>query len=74
MTKTADPLNRGVVASFKTSTTEDVTDGIEAAVKKVLNDAGVDPTQSDIFSLTIGTTVRRTHRISIYLVMECSIS
>ncbi|KAJ7650661.1 hydantoinase/oxoprolinase [Roridomyces roridus] len=56
ITQSADPLTRGIIASFKTPTTESVTDGIETAVKRVLNDADVDPTNSAIISLTIGTT------------------
>jgi hypothetical protein len=57
ITKTSDPLTRGVIASFKHETTINVTDGIEAAVRKVLADAGVDPKDGKILSLTIGTTV-----------------
>lgn len=56
ITKTSHPM-RGVVASFKHETTVNVTDGIEAAVRKVLADAAVDPLGGEILSLTIGTTV-----------------
>ncbi|KAJ7678546.1 DUF917-domain-containing protein [Mycena rosella] len=56
ITKTLDPLTRGVIASFKHETTTNVTDGIEAAVRKVMADAGVDPHDGKILSLTIGTT------------------
>ncbi|KAF8914962.1 DUF917-domain-containing protein [Mucidula mucida] len=56
LTKTSDPLTRGVVASFKHETTVDVTDGIESAVRRVLTDADVDPRDGKILSLTIGTT------------------
>ncbi|KAJ7183113.1 hydantoinase/oxoprolinase [Mycena filopes] len=55
ITKTSHPL-RGVVASFKHETTVNVTDGIEAAVRKVLADAAIDPLSGEILSLTIGTT------------------
>lgn len=58
ITKTSDPSTRGVIASFKHETTVNVTDGIEAAVRQVLTDAGVDPRDGEILSLTIGTTVR----------------
>ncbi|KAJ7671643.1 hydantoinase/oxoprolinase [Mycena polygramma] len=54
--RTSDPLTRGVIASFKHETTPNVTDGIEAAVRKVVADAGVDPQGGKILSLTIGTT------------------
>ncbi|KAJ6570225.1 hydantoinase/oxoprolinase [Mycena vulgaris] len=56
ITKMSDPLTRGVVASFKHETTPNVTDGIEAAVRKVMADAGVNPQDGKILSLTIGTT------------------
>ena len=58
LSRTSDPKTRGVVASFKHETTVNVTDGIEAAVRKVLADAGVDPRDGKVLSLTIGTTVR----------------
>ncbi|KAF9553636.1 Hydantoinase/oxoprolinase [Agrocybe pediades] len=54
--KSNDKETRGVVASFKHATTSDVTTGIELAVKKVLEDAGIDPGYEGILSLTIGTT------------------
>ncbi|KAJ6460352.1 hydantoinase/oxoprolinase [Mycena vitilis] len=56
ITRTSDPSTRGVIASFKHQTTPNVTDGIEAAVRKVVADAGVDPQGGEILSLTIGTT------------------
>ncbi|KAJ7178857.1 hydantoinase/oxoprolinase [Mycena crocata] len=56
VTKTDDPLTRGVLASFKHETTVNVTDGIEAAVRKVLTDARVDPQSGEVLGLTIGTT------------------
>jgi ribulose kinase len=57
ITKTSNPTTRGVRASHKLKTTTNVTDGIEAAVRKVIADAGVDPQNGEILSLTIGTTV-----------------
>lgn len=57
LSQTHDPKTRGVVASFKHETTVNVTDGIEAAVRKVLADANVDPRGGKVLSLTIGTTV-----------------
>ncbi|KAF4620352.1 hypothetical protein D9613_001202 [Agrocybe pediades] len=54
--KSNDKETKGVVASFKHATTSDVTTGIELAVKKVLEDAGIDPGYEGILSLTIGTT------------------
>ncbi|TFK39114.1 hydantoinase/oxoprolinase [Crucibulum laeve] len=56
ITKSHDPSTRGVVASFKHTTTPDVTDGIETAVRNVLQDAQIDPSSPNILSLTIGTT------------------
>ncbi|KAF8916303.1 hypothetical protein CPB85DRAFT_1432323 [Mucidula mucida] len=56
LSQTHDPKTRGVVASFKHETTVNVTDGIEAAVRKVLADANVDPRGGKVLSLTIGTT------------------
>ncbi|KAJ7739325.1 Hydantoinase/oxoprolinase [Mycena olivaceomarginata] len=56
ITKTSNPTTRGVRASHKLKTTTNVTDGIEAAVRKVIADAGVDPQNGEILSLTIGTT------------------
>ncbi|KAK7437589.1 hypothetical protein VKT23_018487 [Stygiomarasmius scandens] len=54
--KTFDPKTRGVLAFYKHATTVNVTDGIEAAVRHVLADAGVDPASGEVLSLTIGTT------------------
>uniref|UniRef100_A0A8H8CPV3 Hydantoinase n=1 Tax=Psilocybe cubensis TaxID=181762 RepID=A0A8H8CPV3_PSICU len=54
--KSGDPSSRGVVASFKHATTPDVTTGIELAVKRVLDQSGIDPGSESILSLTIGTT------------------
>jgi hypothetical protein len=55
----------GVVGSFKTETTADVTSGIELAVRRVLEMCGIgvgggsgDFGSGRILSLTIGTTVR----------------
>ncbi|KAI0938669.1 hypothetical protein AcV5_000296 [Taiwanofungus camphoratus] len=45
---------RGVLAHFKAPTTPNVSDGIEAAVREVLNIAAVSPVE--ISSLSIGTT------------------
>ncbi|SJL08135.1 related to D-amino acid hydantoin hydrolase (hydantoinase) [Armillaria ostoyae] len=56
LSKTHDPETRGIVASFKHATTVNVTDGIEAAVRKVLTDANIDPRGGKVLSLTIGTT------------------
>lgn len=55
--KSNDPSNRGIIASYKHSTTSDVTIGIEVVVQKVIHDAGLDPGRDHILSLTIGTTV-----------------
>lgn len=57
LSKAHDLLTRGVIASFKHKTTPDVTDGIEAAVRRVLLDAGIDGGTNQVLSLTIGTTV-----------------
>ncbi|KZT25156.1 Hydantoinase/oxoprolinase [Neolentinus lepideus HHB14362 ss-1] len=46
--------NRGVLASFKSPTTPDVTSGIENAVRAVLEQSGVAP--REVGSLMIGTT------------------
>ncbi|KAK0471126.1 hydantoinase/oxoprolinase [Armillaria novae-zelandiae] len=56
LSKTHDLETRGIVASFKHATTVDVTDGIEAAVRKVLTDVNIDPRGGKVLSLTIGTT------------------
>ena len=55
ITRTKDPTTRGVIATFKHETTVDITTGIELAVKKVLEIAGI--SLDEILSLTIGTTV-----------------
>ncbi|PFH56126.1 hypothetical protein XA68_17027 [Ophiocordyceps unilateralis] len=49
-----DQPGRGVLASHKTLTTADITSGIEAAIRAVLADSGVD--QDHVLSVTIGTT------------------
>ncbi|KZT59564.1 hypothetical protein CALCODRAFT_516015 [Calocera cornea HHB12733] len=46
--------DRGILASFKSPTTPNVSEGIEAAVRTVMEEAKVSPSQ--ITSLTIGTT------------------
>ncbi|KAK0211982.1 hydantoinase/oxoprolinase [Armillaria fumosa] len=56
LSKTHDLKTRGIVASFKHATTVNVTDGIEAAVMKVLADVNIDPRDGKVLSLTIGTT------------------
>ncbi|KXN82657.1 Hydantoin utilization protein A [Leucoagaricus sp. SymC.cos] len=58
ITNANDVKTRGVVASFKHTTTPDVTTGIEIAVQRVLEKAGLSLEQRtrDIWSLTIGTT------------------
>ncbi|KAF8207207.1 Hydantoinase/oxoprolinase-domain-containing protein [Mycena galopus ATCC 62051] len=56
LAKTSNPQTRGVIATHKAETTIDVTDGIEAAVRKVIADAGVNTKNGEILSLTIGTT------------------
>ena len=53
-TRASDSPNRGVVALKKTLTTPNVTDGIETAVRSVLEQSGV-PTEQ-VVCLTIGTT------------------
>ncbi|KZT59565.1 DUF917-domain-containing protein [Calocera cornea HHB12733] len=53
VTRTAE-ADRGILASFKSPTTPNVSEGIEAAVRTVMEEAKVDPSQ--ITSLTIGTT------------------
>jgi len=57
ITRTKDPMTRGVVATFKHETTVDITTGIEFAVKKVLEHAEIGHGSNQILSLTIGTTV-----------------
>ena len=61
ITRTKDSTTRGVIATFKHETTVDITTGIELAVRKVLEHAGISHgSDSDqISSLTIGTTVER---------------
>ncbi|KAF8815021.1 hypothetical protein BYT27DRAFT_6854318 [Phlegmacium glaucopus] len=49
-------ITRGIVATFKHETTVDITTGIEFAVKKVLEQAGIGHRSDEILSLTIGTT------------------
>ncbi|KAF7552924.1 hypothetical protein G7Z17_g3991 [Cylindrodendrum hubeiense] len=49
-----DNPGRGVLASHKASTTQDITSGIEAAIRAVLQDSKVDQTR--VLSVTIGTT------------------
>ncbi|KAF5355124.1 hypothetical protein D9756_005712 [Leucocoprinus leucothites] len=56
ITDSNDIGTRGVVASFKHTTTPDVTTGIEIAVQKVLEKAGLEQKTDGILSLTIGTT------------------
>ncbi|WYZ36832.1 hypothetical protein EsH8_II_000338 [Colletotrichum jinshuiense] len=50
----ADTSGRGVLASHKASTTPDITSGIEAAIRAVLDSSRVD--QKRVLSVTIGTT------------------
>lgn len=57
ISKFSDKLTRGVAASYKHITTSDVTTGIELAVQKVLEKAGLTERTEEILSLTIGTTV-----------------
>ena len=59
ITRTKDSTTRGVIATFKHETTVDITTGIELAVRKVLEHAGISHgSDSDqILSLTVGTTV-----------------
>ncbi|KAF2018408.1 DUF917-domain-containing protein [Aaosphaeria arxii CBS 175.79] len=52
--KASDTPHRGVLASHKASTTEDITSGIESAIQAVLRESKVD--QSRVLSVTIGTT------------------
>ncbi|KJZ78657.1 hypothetical protein HIM_02048 [Hirsutella minnesotensis 3608] len=49
-----DSPGRGVLASHKTSTTPDITSGIEIAIRAALDDSKVD--SSRVLSVTIGTT------------------
>ena len=57
ITRAKDPITKGVIATFKHETTEDITTGIEFAVKKVLEQAAIGHGSDQILSLTIGTTV-----------------
>ncbi|KAF4464181.1 hypothetical protein FALBO_9003 [Fusarium albosuccineum] len=52
--RAVDTPGRGVLASHKASTTKDITSGIEAAIRAVIQDSKVD--QSRVLSVTIGTT------------------
>lgn len=45
---------RGVLASYKASTTPDITSGIESAIREVLTTSAID--QKKVLSVTIGTT------------------
>lgn len=45
---------RGVLASYKASTTSDITSGIESAIREVLTTSAID--QKKVLSVTIGTT------------------
>ncbi|KAK7417790.1 hypothetical protein QQZ08_011486 [Neonectria magnoliae] len=49
-----DAPGRGVLASHKAATTQDITSGIEAAIRAVLDASAVD--QDRVLSVTIGTT------------------
>lgn len=53
VTKVSDP-NRGVLAHFKAPTTPNVSDGIEVAIRELLNSANITP--SSVSSVSIGTT------------------
>lgn len=46
-----------MIASYKHTTTPDVTTGIELAVRKVLEKGGLTERLGEILSVTIGTTV-----------------
>ncbi|OHE93547.1 hydantoinase [Colletotrichum orchidophilum] len=50
----ANTAGRGVLASYKASTTPDITTGIEAAIRAVIQSSAVD--QNRVLSVTIGTT------------------
>ncbi|KAH6999571.1 hypothetical protein EDB80DRAFT_724941 [Ilyonectria destructans] len=52
--KAFDSPGRGVLASHKAPTTQDITSGIEFAIRAVLDDSKVD--QDRVLSVTIGTT------------------
>lgn len=53
-TTQAHSSSRGVLATHKTSTTADVTNGIKEAIDQVLNKSGIDRSRVD--SVAIGTT------------------
>jgi N-methylhydantoinase A/oxoprolinase/acetone carboxylase beta subunit len=50
----SDHPGRGVLASYKTPTTTDITSGIEAAIAEVLKASGID--KQRVLSVNIGTT------------------
>lgn len=52
--RASESPGRGVLASHKASTTSDITSGIEAAIRAVLEESKVDQTR--VLSVTIGTT------------------
>lgn len=52
--KALDQPGRGVLASYKATTTPDITSGIEIAIREVLASSKVDKTR--VLSVTIGTT------------------
>ena len=53
VTRVSEP-NRGILAHFKAPTTPNVSDGIEIAIRELLNTADVAP--SDVSCVNIGTT------------------
>jgi N-methylhydantoinase A/oxoprolinase/acetone carboxylase beta subunit len=52
--RAADSPGRGILASHKAATTEDITGGIEASIRAVLDASAID--QRRVLSVTIGTT------------------
>ncbi|RFU82036.1 hypothetical protein TARUN_115 [Trichoderma arundinaceum] len=72
--KALDKPGRGVLASYKATTTPDITSGIEAAIREVLDRSKAD--KGHILSVTIGTThfinslieadARRLDRVAIF--------
>ena len=74
ITQTKDLTTRGVIATFKHETTVDITTGIELAVKKVLEHAGISHASSmdQILCLTIGTTVE--HIVIYYFLHSVDLS
>ncbi|KAH8591720.1 putative hydantoinase/oxoprolinase [Bisporella sp. PMI_857] len=52
--RAVDGPGYGVLASYKASTTKDITSGIESAIRTVIQDSGIE--QSRVLSVTIGTT------------------